>query len=143
MGWLRIVLTFIGIAIGCTHCLGPARADQTDRELAKLCGPRGASIADLIRKEARHHLLHPVLLSQLVAGESTCRWWADSGLGDIGLGQIRLGGSAARGATRAQLLDPATNLHLAASHLDRLLLICGSIPGALRVYRGHTRCHPE
>jgi hypothetical protein len=141
MGFWRVVLMFLGIALCCTHCEGPARADQTDRELSRLCGPlRALAVANLVRLEARHHLLHPVLLARVVASESTCRIDADSGRGDIGLGQVRLGGSAARGHGRLDLLHPAINLHLAAAHLDRLLLLCGSWHGALRVYRGHRYC---
>jgi soluble lytic murein transglycosylase-like protein len=119
-----------------------ARGDSAGRALHVLCGPRGDAIADMVRVEARRHLIHPALLAAVVASESTCNPNAHSGHNDWGLGQIRLGGSAnVGGYSAAQLRDPATNLYLTSRHLAKCLTICnGYVLGALSVYRGVSRC---
>lgn len=138
---MRLALLIAGI-IGCTQsCIGPARADQAQRTLRALCGTRGEAIAELVRMEAHRHLLHPVLLARVIAAESTCRPGADSGHGDIGLGQIRVGTAAAKGATREELEESSVNVRLTAAHLARCLTLCGDyVLGGLSVYRGYRKC---
>jgi hypothetical protein len=122
------------------YLVSPARADTLDDSLRLLCGPRGAPIADLVRTEARRNRLHPVLLASVIAAESRCRPNAIGAKGEVGLGQLMPTGAGA-GYTRAELLDPQTNLKLTAKHLAKCLLICGGfVPGGLSVYRGHRRC---
>lgn len=118
----------------------PAKADQLDRALRRMCGKRGQPIAGLVRAEAHRYLLHPVLLAKLIAAESRCRSDARGALGELGLGQILPRGSAA--VPGLDLLDPATNVRLTAAHLARLEVLCGSIAGALSVYAGHRLCRP-
>jgi hypothetical protein len=137
---IRLALAVIGLVLTATSTCGPARADQLDRAMHVLCGARGDAIVDTVRAEARHHLLHPIVLAQLVAAESRCKVEAKGAAGEIGLGQIKPDGSAARGRTVAQLRDPAINLHLTAAHLARLEVFCGGIVGALSVYSGRRQC---
>jgi soluble lytic murein transglycosylase-like protein len=95
---------------------GAARADSADRALSRLC-PHAMGIAPQIEAHARRQLLHPALLVALIAHESGCRESAFSGKGDYGLGQIRVGGSAAHGASVEDLLKPERNIELTARHL--------------------------
>jgi hypothetical protein len=81
-----------------------------------------------------------VLVVAVIRAESTCNERADSGRLDLGLGQIRLGTLAAAGATRAQLLDPETNIALTARHLAKCLATCPTLLGALSLYRGIAGC---
>jgi soluble lytic murein transglycosylase-like protein len=136
---VRLALFILGL-LGCTIATcGPARAaTPSERALSVLC-PRGDVSAPLVEAEAHRQLIHPALLVALVAHESRCRSSARSGRGDWGLAQIRVGGSAAHGATAAELLDPAINLRLAAAHLARVLTLCGGFSG-LSVYSGFPRC---
>ena len=123
--------------------VGAVRADQTEVALTVMCGARGATLVQMVRAEARRHLMHPLLLASVIAAESRCRAYASSGRGDFGLGQIRLGGSAARGATVAELLEPARNVELTARHLASCLMLCGFTSGALSVYSGRKHCRPS
>lgn len=137
-GWR---LTVAMLVVGCAVCLSrcePAHAGGAERAKLALC-PRGDVSAALVEAEAHRQLLHADLLMALVAHESRCRSNARSGRGDFGLAQIRVGGSAARGATAAELLDPAVNLRLAAAHLAKVLTLCGGFSG-LSVYSGFPRC---
>ena len=118
---------------------GVCRADAA-RAISRLCPPGRAYLAPLVDSAARQHLLHPALLTAVIAHESRCDPRAESGRGDVGLAQVRVGGSAALGSRRAELFDPALNLALAARHLARLLVLCGSVHGALSVYSGRSKC---
>ena len=115
-----------------------ARADTRDM-LAIACGPGHGDLAPLVDREARRQFLRPVLLVAVIARESGCRVDADSGRGDHGLGQIRLGGSAAHGASVEDLLKPERNIELTARHLANCLTLCGG-PTGLSVYAGHRKC---
>ena len=138
---MRLLLFILG-TIGCLQsCLGPARADDVPKILRERCGERGSALIGPVRSEARRWLLHPDLLARVVGHESRCDPAADSGVGDLGLGQIRLGTDAARGASRAELMRPGLNLYLTARHLAWCLILCGErIPGALSVYSGRRWC---
>jgi hypothetical protein len=105
-----------------------------------LCGTRGLAVARLADLHAA--IVDPLLVGAVVASESGCHAHAVSAGGlDIGYGQLRLGGSAARHHGRAALLQPALNIRLTAEHLRRCLDLCdGWIAGALSVYRGIRRC---
>jgi len=105
-----------------------------------LCGSRGLAVARLAARHAA--IVDPLLLGAVVASESGCHAHAVSAGGlDLGYGQIRLHGSAARHHGRAALLRPALNIRLTAEHLRRCLDLCdGWIAGALSVYRGIRRC---
>jgi len=118
---------------------GVCRADAA-RAVSLLCPPGSAYLAPLVDSAARLYLLHPHLLVAVVAHESRCDPWAASGRGDFGLGQIRIGGSAALGAAALELQGPALNLALTARHLARCLVLCGALGPALSVYSGHRRC---
>jgi hypothetical protein len=132
---LTITLLVIGFLVCCTQW---AHAGAADRALAVLC-PRGDIGAALIERESHRQLLHPALLVAVLAHESGCRSRARSGRGDWGAGQVRIGGSAARGATVAELLDPEVNVRLTAAHLARMITLCGGF-GGLTVYSGQRRC---
>lgn len=99
------------------------------------------TLPQLVDYEAEGHGLSPILLAALIASESRCKQDADSGNGDIGLGQIRIGGSAAMGNSRRWLLKPWMNVNLTARHLSMWLRICdGYVLGALSGYRGLKGC---
>jgi len=120
--------------------VAPARAETTTQAaLSFLCGQSAIYLAPLVQTEARRQLLHPVLVAAVIAHESHCRADARSGRGDFGLGQIRVGGSAAHGAHAEDLLNPARNVELTARHLANCLTMCGGL-GGLSVYSGHKRC---
>jgi soluble lytic murein transglycosylase-like protein len=132
------LLRLIAIALAGLLYAVPARASEALDAIRVLC-PRHTAIAPLARAAAARHDVSPTLLVAVVAHESGCRWWARSGKGDVGLGQIRIGGSAAGKATVAELLDPARNLDLTAAHIARCLALCRGSSG-LSVYAGNRRC---
>jgi hypothetical protein len=78
----------------------------------------------------------------LMASESTCREDAVNPVTHtLGLFQILTTGSAnPRHLAPDELLAPETNSDLGASHLVRLLRLCGSFGAAVSVYHGHSRC---
>jgi hypothetical protein len=137
--------TILALAIGIALCLaatcGPARADIVSAMRA-LCGSRGVEIAKHVDHFAGYFHLTPLLLGALVSSESGCHVYATSKSGkDLGLGQLRVGGSAAYGWPRKYLFDPEVNLFLTAKHLRRWLDKCsGYVPGALSGYRGLRGC---
>jgi hypothetical protein len=138
-GWrLTVALFVIGFLVCCSRC---AQAGGAERAKLALC-PKASLDVALVEAEAHRQLLHAGLLMALVAHESRCRSNARSGRGDFGLAQIRVGGSAARGATVVELLDPAVNLRLAAAHLARVLTLCSGF-GGLSVYSGRRHCGPS
>jgi soluble lytic murein transglycosylase-like protein len=132
---LTVAMFAMGLALCLTEC---AHAGAASRALAALC-PKAVGLAPQIEANARRNLLHPALLTALIAHESRCRVNARSGRGDYGLGQIRVGGSAAKGATAQDLLNPERNLELAARHLAWAMVLCGGTTG-LSVYSGRARC---
>ncbi len=110
--------------------------------LALLC-PGHQSLAEPIYRHAHDHLIHPVLLAKVVAAESQChpdrvnpRTFA------TGLGQVIPCRSADRGChTIDELKDVELNLHLAAAHLARCLVLCKERPlAAVAVYNGTPKC---
>jgi hypothetical protein len=134
------ILLVLGI-IGCLQCwCGPAHAGEVRSALSQLCGHRAQRFAPLVVVMAKRHDIPWRVLVANVAAESHCNSRADSGKGDIGLGQIRVGGSAAGKYTRLQLLRPRLNMRLTARHLRRCFDLCGWWVGALSVYKGHRRC---
>lgn len=139
---IRILLILLGALLCLTRWAGPARADDVGRVLRVLCpGRSGGALPALIRVEARRHLLRAEILAAVVGHESGCRADADSGAGDLGLGQIRLGTLAAAGRTRVELLTPSGNVYLTARHLAWCLTLCGGrLRGALSVYSGRRWC---
>jgi soluble lytic murein transglycosylase-like protein len=132
---LTIALLVLGFLLCCSRW---ASAGGAERAKLALC-PHGDVDVSLVEREAHRQILHPSLLMALIAHESGCRRKAVSGFGDYSYGQLRYGGSAARGATVAELMDPATNIRLTAAHLARVLTLCGGFSG-LSVYSGHSRC---
>jgi hypothetical protein len=141
----RCLLTVVALFLGSLVCLcatsGPARADQAACVLERGCGAGGEAIAPLVREQAHRFLLHPALLAALVAAESTCRPDAiNRRTGAVGLGQIIPGRSAAPRLTRAELLEPRTNLAATARHLARCWLLCGVPGAAVAVYGGQRQC---
>ena len=139
MRW-TIAFLALGILVCLQNCFAAdtAHAGVAERAIGLLCPGRPLN-ALLIAREARRQLLPSGLLVAVIAHESGCRSDAKSGRGDFGLGQIRVGGSAARGATVAELMDPEINIRLTAAHLARVLTLCGGLSG-LSVYSGHKRC---
>lgn len=133
---IAILFAFVG---GYLCCTGEPRAD-TASAMRALCGARGAAIAPLV--DGQSQVVPALLLGALIASESGCKAHARSPVGlDIGLGQIRLGGSAGHGYTARQLLDPATNVRLTAAHLRRCIDTCGGyVLGGLSLYRGLRGC---
>jgi hypothetical protein len=144
-----ILALVIGIALCLAATCGPARAD-TASAMRVLCGARGVAIIDRERgitlpesvdNEALTEGVPPMLLAALIASESRCKVNADSGNGDLGLGQLRVGGSAAYGYARREILRPWFNVYLTARHLGMWLRLCnGYVPGALSGYRGLRGC---
>jgi soluble lytic murein transglycosylase-like protein len=118
---------------------GFCRADAA-RAISRLCPPGRTYLAPFVDSAARLYLLHPALLTALIAHESRCDPWAESGRGDYGLGQIRVGGSAAMGASAFELFYAALNLGLTARYLSRWIAKCRSVHGGLSVYSGRSRC---
>lgn len=139
---LTFLLLALGVSVCLTRCVGPARAGAVERVLRVLCpGRSGGALPALIRVEARRHLLRAEVLAAVVGHESGCRADADSGAGDLGLGQIRLGTLAAAGRTREELLTPSVNVYLTARHVAWCLTLCeGRLRGALSVYSGRRWC---
>jgi len=134
-----LLLATIG-ALGClTHWCGPARASTTTEAALAVACPGHADLAKHVDRAARTHLLHPVTLVALISNESHCDTMAvNHRSGALGLGQILPGRSA--DLPGRYLLDPADNLYLTARHLSGLLLLCGSLAGAVHVYHGHRKC---
>jgi soluble lytic murein transglycosylase-like protein len=96
-----------------------------------------------MRREARRHLIHPVLLVMVVAAESNCKAnRVNKRSGAVGLGQILPKGSANRGDyTPLQLRDPDLNLYLTARHIAWCLTLCGdNALAAVAVYNGSKKC---
>jgi hypothetical protein len=128
------------------QCASGAREQELPRSrvvasaLLQLCGHRAQRFAPLVREMAQRHGIPWRMLVANVASESRCNPRADSGKGDYGLGQIRVGGSAAGKHTRLQLLQPRLNLRLTARHMRRCFDLCGWWAGALSVYKGHRKC---
>jgi hypothetical protein len=120
--------------------VGPARAETTtERALRALCGPNAVYLAPHVQEAARTHLLHPVTLVATISNESHCDAAAvNPRSGAMGLGQIMPGLSADQPGR--YLLDPRDNLYLTARHLAKLLMLCGSLAGAVHVYHGYKRC---
>jgi hypothetical protein len=134
----RAALIATGVVLCLSHCSGPARAGTVANALGVAC-PGHADLAPLVEAAARRHLVDRIDLVAVVAAESTCNAAAvNPRTGARGLGQILPGRSADRPG--ANLFDPATNLHLTAQHLAGLLVLCGSLGGAVHVYHGHRRC---
>jgi hypothetical protein len=132
---LTVAMFVTGLALCLTKC---AHAGAAKRALEVLC-PKAVGLAPQIEAHAYRNLLHPALVVALIAHESRCRVNARSGRGDYGLGQIRVGGSAAKGATAQDLLNPERNLELAARHLAWAMVLCGGTTG-LSVYSGRAKC---
>jgi soluble lytic murein transglycosylase-like protein len=133
------LLRLIALALAGLFFAVPARASTTADALDLLCGPGHRDLAPHVDASARRHLLHPVVLVSVIAAESTCQADAvNARTGAIGLGQIMPGRSADRPGSN--LRDPATNLNLTARHLAGLMVLCGSLGGAVHVYHGHKRC---
>lgn len=120
----------------CVHHCGPARADTADLAVRYFCGPSHADLTPIIRTEARHHLTRAPRLVLLMFAESGCH--ADrvnAATGAAGLFGIMPGRSADPDHLEAaELLDPATNVHLGARHLANLINLCGSFPAGLHLY---------
>ena len=121
---------------------GPSRA-ITVAALDALCGPGHRDLAGPVDAAARRYMLHPVTIVALVKSESPrCDPNAvNPRTGATGLTQILPTGSAnPRHLSVESLKDPATNLDLGARHLAGLLVLCGSLGGAVHVYHGHRTC---
>jgi hypothetical protein len=136
-----ILALSIGIALCCLCWSGVAKADTVSM-MRTLCGARGVVISPLVDAWAGIEFVPPVLLGALIASESGCWYAAVSKAGkDIGLGQLRVVGSASYGWSRKSLFDPEINVYLTARHLAMWLRICkGYVPGALSGYRGLRGC---
>lgn len=138
----RAALFLAGLAACLSHCVGPARADTTSSALAVLC-PGHQDLAEPVRAASRRHLMHPATLVALVKSESpTCNpRVVNPRTGAVGLTQILPRGSANPAHLSVEALkDPATNLDLGARHLAGLLVLCGSLGGAVHVYHGNQTC---
>jgi soluble lytic murein transglycosylase-like protein len=138
---LILLALFWALLLLCVPSRPGNAASTTEKALTALC-PGREHLAPHVDAAARRYMVHRKLLVALIAHESRCRVRASSGKGDYGLGQIRITGSAARGATIGQLFDPSTNLMLAARHLSRCFTLCGSLNG-LSVYSGRKKCSPS
>jgi hypothetical protein len=139
----RVILLTLGI-IGCMQsCIGPARADQAQVALQALCGAHGEALAPLVAREAHRQLIAPTLLVSVIGAENrNCRAHAvNSRTGAAGLMQILpLGSANPRGLPLSMLLDPSVSIELGARHLAILIVMCGTIGGALHVYHGYSKC---
>ena len=112
--------------------------------LALLCGSGGKYLAPNIEAQAARYAVDPIVLVQLIAGESGCRRSALGAKGEIGLMQIKPGGSAASNVAPAKLWNVSVNIGLGAAHLARCLELCeGDYRGALSVYSGRRFCRPS
>lgn len=106
---------------------------------------RAALVAPLVLAAADAAGVPPRALAKLAAHESGSRWWIVGAHGDLGLTQLHRPLPARyAGLTRAELLDPATNLRIGAEMLADALARChGRLRGALSRYnRGHS-CRPS
>jgi hypothetical protein len=136
MRW-SILLALAGLWL----CLrgSPARADIAEDAVRFFCGPGHAAETALVRRESAHHHIQSTQLALVMAAESRCK--ADAinvTSGAAGLFGIIPGRSADPDHLDAgELLDPATNAHLGAAHLARMVQLCGSFAGALHLY--HSR----
>lgn len=111
--------------------------------LALLC-PGHARLAEPMYAAATRWGVDPVLVAQVVHSESRCKANAvNARTNSIGLGQIKVGGSAARGKTAAQLFHVRTNLDLTARHLAWCLALCGTPGAAIGVYHGRRKCRAD
>ena len=137
---LTVAMLIVGF-LGCLqNCVGPATAHAGGAERAKLAlCPKGTLDASLIEAEARRQLLHPALVVAVIAHESGCQMGRRGRLGEIGYGQIKPDGSAARGYSRAELETERGNIAATARHLARVLTICNGF-GGLSLYAGNRRC---
>jgi len=113
-----------------------ARASETTDALKSLCSPSAVRFSPTIDREATRAGIAPVLVVAVIRAESTCDPKADSGHGDVGLGQLRIGTLAAAGATREELLTPEVNIRLTAAWLAKCLAACPTLLGGLSRYRG-------
>jgi hypothetical protein len=135
-GWpLVAAMMVVGCAICCSRC---ARAGAAERALAVLC-PKASVDVELVEAEAHRRLLHPALVVAVIAHESRCSMSRRGRLGEIGYGQIKPDGSAARGFSREELETERGNLAATARHLARVLTICNGF-GGLSIYAGHRQC---
>jgi hypothetical protein len=130
---LTVALLLAGLLLCCYG--SRARADVAELALRRMCGPSAVRLAPLVRAEARRNL-SDVRLVAIIFTESGCHPdRVNLTTGAVGLLGIMPGRSADPDRLEAaQLLDPATNLHLGASHMLRLISLCGSFAGAAHVY---------
>lgn len=105
-----------------------------------LCGPGAVPLAPHFAHAAHKFHVPPAVLVAVARVESRCSPTADDGDSDYGVMQIREGGSAAHGHTRAQLLDARTNIMLGARHIRYWWDRCGDLPASLGIYRGSHNC---
>ena len=113
---------------------------ETARLLLALCGPSATGLAPHFAYASHRYHVPPAILVSVARIESRCSPTADDGDSDLGVMQVRLGGSAAHGRTRAQLLDARTNIMLGARHIRYWWDRCGDLPASLGIYRGSHNC---
>lgn len=144
---MRLALFLIGIIGCCTHCLGPAHAETTtERALVVLCGAEKARyLAPYVAQASAEAKIKPLYLAALMYAENhRCDpYRVNRRTGAVGLMQILPRGNANPDhLTTAQLKDTATNLHLGARHLRRMLRLCGGdLGGAVSLYHGNERAY--
>ena len=107
--------------------------------LLALCGPGHADLAPHFARAAHRWHVPPAILVSVAKIESRCDPAADDGDSDIGAMQIRVGGSAARHHTRAELMSPRLNIDLGARHIRYWWNRCGDLPASLGIYTGGSR----
>jgi hypothetical protein len=106
---------------------------------------RARILAAQINHAARKAHVDPILLSALVARESSFNPHARGKAGELGYGQLKRNTVATRGydnLTDEALMQPPVNLWLTARHMARARRLCGNAPPVewLSLYRGTKRC---
>ena len=113
---------------------------ETAALLLHLCGPSSLGLAPHFQAASHRYGIPPAILVSVARIESRCDPAADDGDSDYGVMQIREGGSAAHGRTKAQLLNARTNIMLGARHIRYWWNRCGDLPASLGIYRGSHNC---
>jgi hypothetical protein len=127
---IRSPLLFIAAILLCS---GEVRCE----EVTAACRP----LAEPIHLAATEHRVPVLLLTALVFAESSCdASKVNAKTGAMSVGQILPGGSASRGHTAAELMDPVLSLNLAANHLATWRRRCGSWLGSITIFHGNKKC---
>jgi soluble lytic murein transglycosylase-like protein len=119
------------------HVVGGAAAPASDKLVASIARRyrvAEAAVERVAAIAAKHFPSDPALLLAVVGVESSWRPWALGSVGEVGLCQVR---PELHGASAADLIDPESNIEVAARVLRGCLARSrGDVAGALRRYNG-------